>query len=69
MSLDEAERCIHDAFVSAAERQIQVGDAIHFKIVTKNGIEEKTVALRKDWAVPSITCCFLELILSGVFLF
>jgi hypothetical protein len=34
--------------VSAAERHIHVGDAIHFKIVTKQGIEEKTVALRKD---------------------
>jgi 20S proteasome subunit beta 6 len=48
MTAEEAENCIHDAFVSAAERHIQVGDAIHFKIVTKHGVEEKIVALRKD---------------------
>lgn len=48
MTLEEAERCIHDAFISAAEREIHVGDAIHFKILTKDGIQEKHILLRKD---------------------
>ncbi len=32
LTLDEAERTIHDAFISAAERHIHVGDAIHFQV-------------------------------------
>ena len=48
ISLDEAVDMIHDIFVSAAERDIHTGDGITFKIITKEGIEERTVALRKD---------------------
>ena len=48
LSLDEAERLVHDCFVAAAERQIHVADAINFRIITKAGIQEKTVALRRD---------------------
>ena len=39
---------VHDCFVAAAERQIHVADAINFKIITKSGIEEKAMPLRRD---------------------
>jgi len=48
LTLEEAERLIYDCFVSAAERQIHVGDGICMRIVTKDGIEEKFMALRRD---------------------
>jgi len=48
IKLEEAETLVHDAFIAAAERQIHVADAINFKIITKDGIHEKTVALRRD---------------------
>lgn len=47
-TLEEAINLVHDCFISATEREIHTGDAIAFKIITKNGIEEKTVALRRD---------------------
>ena len=48
MTLDQALSLVHDLFISAAEREIHTGDSIAFKIITKSGIEEKTVALRRD---------------------
>jgi hypothetical protein len=39
---------VHDCFVAAAERQIHVADGINFKIITKSGIEDKTMPLRRD---------------------
>jgi len=48
LSLEEAERLTYDCFVSAAERQIHVGDGVCMRIITKDGIEEKFMALRKD---------------------
>jgi len=48
LTLEEAERLVHDAFIAAAERQIHVADAINFRIITKAGIQEKVVALRRD---------------------
>lgn len=48
ITLDEAMNLIHDFFVSAAEREIHTGDGIAFKIITKNGVEERTLALRRD---------------------
>ena len=48
MGLDEAVNLVHDLFISAAEREIHTGDRIAFKIITKNGIEDRTVALRRD---------------------
>ncbi len=47
-SLEKAINLVHDLFVSAAEREIHTGDAIAFRIITKDGIEERTVALRRD---------------------
>jgi len=48
LTLEEAEKLIYDCFVSAAERQIHVGDGISMRIITKDGIEEKFMALRRD---------------------
>jgi 20S proteasome subunit beta 6 len=48
LTLDEAERLVHDCFISAAEREIHVGDAICMRIITKDGIQEKVMALRRD---------------------
>jgi len=47
-TLEEAFTLVHDCFVAAAERQIHVADAIQFRIITKEGIEEKTIPLRFD---------------------
>jgi 20S proteasome subunit beta 6 len=48
MDLEQAVNLVHDLFISACEREIHTGDSIAFKIITKNGIEEKTVGLRRD---------------------
>jgi len=48
LTLEEAEKLIYDCFISAAEREIHVGDGVCMRIVTKNGIEEKTLPLRRD---------------------
>lgn len=47
-SLEEALSLVHDLFVSAAEREIHTGDKIAFKIITKKGIEDRTITLRRD---------------------
>nr|ALS04676.1 proteasome subunit beta type-1 [Pseudodiaptomus poplesia] len=46
--LDKAINIIHDVFVSAAEREIHTGDGIFFNIITKDGIKEQTLPLRRD---------------------
>nr|ACO15486.1 Proteasome subunit beta type-1 precursor [Caligus clemensi] len=48
LTIDESVNLIHDCFVSATERQISTGDGIIFKIITKDGIETKSVGLRRD---------------------
>uniref|UniRef100_A0A8C7EJ41 Proteasome subunit beta n=1 Tax=Neovison vison TaxID=452646 RepID=A0A8C7EJ41_NEOVI len=48
LSLDRAMRLVKDVFVSAAERDVYTGDALRICIVTKEGIREETVPLRKD---------------------
>lgn len=48
LTLEEAENLVHDCFIAAAEREIHVADAITMRIVTKKGIEEKVIALRRD---------------------
>merc|ERR1712064_244957 len=47
-TLEEAFGLVHDCFVAAAERQIHVADAIDIQIITKDGIEKRSVALRRD---------------------
>jgi len=46
--MEKAINIIHDVFISAAEREIHTGDAIRFNIITKDGIKEETVPLRRD---------------------
>ena len=48
LSLDRAMRLVKDVFISAAERDVYTGDALKICIVTKEGIREETVPLRKD---------------------
>ena len=48
MGLEEALKLVHDLFISAAEREIHTGDSIAFRIITKKGIEERSVPLRRD---------------------
>lgn len=48
LSLDKAMRLVKDVFISAAERDVYTGDALKICIVTKEGIREETVPLRKD---------------------
>ncbi|KAI1659864.1 N-terminal nucleophile aminohydrolase [Daldinia decipiens] len=45
---DEVEILVKDAFDSAVERHIEVGDALQVVIITKDGIEEKVLPLKKD---------------------
>ena len=45
---EEVERLVKDAFTSAAERQIEVGDGLQVLIVTKDGIEERYHPLKRD---------------------
>ncbi|KAK8728398.1 hypothetical protein OTU49_009272 [Cherax quadricarinatus] len=48
MTKDLARQLIHDAFVSAAERDINTGDGIIIHTITKDGKTEETVKLRRD---------------------
>ncbi|KAI1761191.1 N-terminal nucleophile aminohydrolase [Hypoxylon sp. FL1150] len=45
---NEVEILVKDAFDSAVERHIEVGDALQMMVITKDGIEEKTLPLKKD---------------------
>ena len=44
----EVERLVRDAFTSATERHIEVGDGLQMLVVTKDGIEEVYHPLKKD---------------------
>lgn len=46
--VEKAKSIIKDTFISAAERDIYTGDSILMAIITKKGIEEEAVPLRKD---------------------
>lgn len=48
LSLDEALKITKDGLTSATEREIACGDAIHLCIITKDGIKEEKIELRKD---------------------
>ena len=48
ISLEDAVNLVHDLFISACEREIHTGDSIALRIITKDGIKERTVALRRD---------------------
>lgn len=45
---NEVEILVKDAFDSAVERHIEVGDALQMMVITKDGIEERVLPLKKD---------------------
>lgn len=44
----EVEMLVKDAFDGAVERHIEVGDGLQMMVITKDGIEEVTLPLKKD---------------------
>lgn len=48
LSLEEVLELVKDAFSSATERHIHVGDYLQIKIVTKDGIKEEIYPLKRD---------------------
>ena len=45
---EEVERLVRDAFTSAVERHIEVGDGLQMMIITKEGVKEVYRPLKKD---------------------
>lgn len=48
LTQEKAVQLVKDVFISAAERDVYTGDALRVCIITKEGISEQTVPLRKD---------------------
>lgn len=48
LSVDEVIRLVRDAFTSATERHIQVGDGLEILIVTKDGVTKQFYELKRD---------------------
>lgn len=48
LPLNEVEDLVKDAFDSAVERHIEVGDGLQMLVITKDGIAEKYLPLKKD---------------------
>lgn len=48
LTQEKAVQLVKDVFISAAERDVYTGDALRISIITKEGIKEQTVPLRKD---------------------
>jgi len=48
LTLDAAIKITKDVFISAAERDIYVGDSVDIKIITKDGVKVETFKLRRD---------------------
>ncbi|GME93384.1 unnamed protein product [[Candida] boidinii] len=48
LSLDEVIQLVRDAFSSATERHIHVGDGLEILIVTKDGVRTEYFPLKKD---------------------
>lgn len=48
LSRHEVEELVRDAFTSAVERHIEVGDGLQMLVVTKNGVEEILDPLKRD---------------------
>lgn len=49
LTKDKAVQLVKDVFISAAERDVYTGDALRVCVITKEGINEETIPLRKDW--------------------
>ncbi|SSD59422.1 probable Proteasome subunit beta type-6 [Saccharomycodes ludwigii] len=48
LTIDEVIKLVKDAFTSATERHISVGDGLQILIVTKDGVKEEYHPLKKD---------------------
>jgi len=48
LTQEKAVQLVKDVFISAAERDVYTGDALRLCVITKEGIREETVPLRKD---------------------
>ncbi len=48
LTQEKAVQLVKDVFISAAERDVYTGDALKICIITKEGIREEMVPLRKD---------------------
>ncbi|XP_047437509.1 proteasome subunit beta type-1 [Mugil cephalus] len=48
LTQDKAVQLVKDVFISAAERDVYTGDALRICVITKEGINEQTIPLRKD---------------------
>lgn len=47
-TVEEAEQLVRDAFTSAVERHIEVGDGLQMLVMTKEGIREVYLPLKRD---------------------
>ncbi|GKZ36998.1 proteasome subunit beta type-6 [Aspergillus brasiliensis] len=45
---DTVEQLVRDAFTSAVERHIEVGDGLQMMVITSSGVEEIYYPLKKD---------------------
>lgn len=45
---ETVEQLVQDAFTGAVERHIEVGDGLQIMTITKDGIEERVLPLKKD---------------------
>ncbi|XP_022195016.1 proteasome subunit beta type-1-like [Nilaparvata lugens] len=48
VSMERALNLVKDSFIAAAERDFYTGDGVHINIITKDGIKEDRMVLRKD---------------------
>ncbi|KAG8444346.1 hypothetical protein GDO86_009508 [Hymenochirus boettgeri] len=48
LTLEKAIKLVKDVFISATERDVYTGDSLKISIVTKEGIREESLSLRKD---------------------
>lgn len=47
-TVELVKRIVKDSFISAAERDIYVGDSALIQVITKDGVQEEIFPLRKD---------------------
>lgn len=48
LTQEKAVQLVKDVFISAAERDVYTGDALRICVITKEGVSEQTIPLRKD---------------------
>ena len=48
LTKDKAVQLVKDVFISAAERDVYTGDALQICLITKEGIKEEMLPLRRD---------------------